>query len=587
MQTRFQRFSILTGCILLGVLLVLNAYVTWRQLNAQVELGRWVLHTQQVRLELAQTQELLVDAETGQRGFLLTGDARYLDPFDWASNQVGQHIDHLAELTADNPVQQRHVAELRPLAQEKLDELNGTIVLFRSGHPDDAKALVLTSRGLLAMDGLRQILAEMRDEETRLDAERSDAYRRDVRATAASIWLATLIAMMGLAGFSWLVFRSIRRRERYARELSEREERFRITLSSIGDAVIATDRFGAITFLNPVAETLTGWGLRDVRGKDITEVFPIFNELSGMPVEDPVGKVVQAGVVVGLANHTVLRSKDGRLIPIEDSAAPICDDRGELIGVVLVFRDVTAERNSEEVLRRAEKLAAAARLSATMAHEINNPLAAIMNLIFLARSAPDAPEASIQQLTQAELELERVAHITRQTLGFYRESGTTEPVDIQLLVESVLKLYENRLSGKRIDVKRAFDGACPPVDGVLGELRQAVSNLVANAIDAVEAGGTITVGVRATYGNDAAIEIVVADNGPGIAKDHIHRIFEPFFTTKKDVGTGLGLWSAKSIVERHGGNITVSPNDNDSLGRGAVFTVRLPCTARATPLEVK
>lgn len=586
MQPRYQQFSILTGCVLLGALLVFNAYVTWRQLDAQVDLGRWVVHTQQVRLELAQTEKLLVDAETGQRGFLLTGDERYLAPFNLASKQISQHLDNLATLTADNPAQQKHVAELRPLAREKVDELNRTITLFRSGHPDEAKALVLTSRGLQAMDSLRSILAEMREEETRLDGERSGAYRQGVRATAVSIWLATVAAMIGLAGFGWLVYRSIRHRERFARELSEREERFRVTLSSIGDAVIATDRFGIVTFLNPVAEELTGWKLNDAQGKGMTEVFPIFNEMSGMPVEDPVAKVVGSGVIVGLANHTVLKGRNGRLIPIEDSAAPICDDGGKLIGVVLVFRDATAERSSQEVLRRAEKLAAAARLSATMAHEINNPLAAVMNLIFLARSEPSAPPGVVQQLTQAEHELERVAHLTRQTLGFYRESGTTEQVDIPRLIESVLKLYGNKLSVKKIVVRRAFDEACPPVNGVLGELRQAVSNLVANAIDAVNEGGTITVGVRSLRGDDM-IELTVTDDGPGIARDHIHRVFEPFFTTKKDVGTGLGLWAAKSIVERHGGKITVNPRSGGDGAGGAAFSIRMPYAASGKAVEVE
>lgn len=586
MQPRYQRFSILTGCVLLGALLVLNAYITWRQLDAQVDLGRWVVHTQQVRLELAQTEGLLVDAETGQRGFLLTGDARYLAPFDLASQQISHHLDNLAALTNDNPVQQKHVVEMRPLAEEKLNELNRTITLFRSGHPDEAKTEVLTSRGLLAMDSLRSILAEMRQEEMRLDRERSDAYRQDVRDTAVSIWLATLAAMMGLAGFGWLVYQSIRHRERFARELSEREERFRVTLSSIGDAVIATDRFGRVVFLNPVAEGLTGWTLNDAQGKSMAEVFPIFNEMSGMPVEDPVAKVVESGVIVGLANHTVLKGRNGRVIPIEDSAAPICDDSGKLIGVVLVFRDATAERNSQEVLRRAEKLAAAARLSATMAHEINNPLAAVMNLIFLAKSAPDVSLTVAEQLTQAENELERVAHLTRQTLGFYRESGTTEQVEIPPLVESVLKLYENKLSVRKIVVKRVFDEACPPVDGVLGELRQAVSNLVANAIDAVNEGGTITVDVGVARGEGMCmVEVAVTDDGPGIAMDHIHRLFEPFFTTKKDVGTGLGLWAAKSIVERHGGSIVVSPSNDGA--RGAAFTIQLPSSVNGKRVEVE
>jgi signal transduction histidine kinase len=278
-------------------------------------------------------------------------------------------------------------------------------------------------------------------------------------------------------------------------------------------------------------------------------------------------------VVVGLANHTVLKGRDGKMIPIEDSAAPIRDDRGVLIGVVLVFRDVTAERKSQEIMRKAEKLAAAARLAATMAHEINNPLAAVTNLVFLAKGNPDTPPVVERQLTQAEHELERVAHITRQTLGFYRESGTPERVDIPALVESVLRIYQNKLVEKDIHVESNVAG-CPSVEGITGELRQAVSNLVANAIDAVNRGGRIMVSAHAASdGADGMVELVVADDGPGIAPEHKDRLFEPFFTTKRDVGTGLGLWAAKGIIERHGGRIGILSRNGEG---GAAFTIQLP-----------
>jgi PAS domain S-box-containing protein len=165
-----------------------------------------------------------------------------------------------------------------------------------------------------------------------------------------------------------------------------------VTLSGIGDAVIATDRHGIVTFLNPVAETLTGTSLERAKGQTIEEVFPIFNEATHLPAEDPVKKVLEVGSVVGLANHTALMNADGTLIPIEDTAAPIRDDRGQLIGVVLVFRDATKERKAQEIVRKTEKLAAAARLAASVAHELNNPLEAVTNLIYLAK--PRAGDAS-------------------------------------------------------------------------------------------------------------------------------------------------------------------------------------------------
>ncbi len=176
-----------------------------------------------------------------------------------------------------------------------------------------------------------------------------------------------------------------------------------------------------------------------------------------------------------------------------------------------------------------------------------------------------------------------MAHITRQALGFYRETTAPEPVEIAELVESVLKLYSNKLIAKSIRVQREFDD-CPPMRGIVGELRQAVSNLIANAIDAVERSGVITVATRAvSNGTDCWVEVIVADNGPGIAPAHINRIFEPFFTTKKDVGTGLGLWAAKTIVDRHGGTITVESQQDGKSARGAAFTIQLPCTSHGKP----
>jgi len=291
-------------------------------------------------------------------------------------------------------------------------------------------------------------------------------------------------------------------------------------------------------------------------------------------VDDPVKKVIDLGIVVGLANHTALKRTDGAMIPIEDSAAPIRNDRGELIGVILVFRDVTGDRKADEVLRKTEKLAAAARLSATVAHEINNPLAAVVNLVFIAKNAPGMPEVVVHQLSQAEQELERVAHITRQTLAFYRESGTFEMVDISSLVESVLRLYSNKLNAKNIQIERNY-GDCAPIRGVLGELRQAFSNLMANAIDAVGNDGKITVTAsNISSETDPAIEVIVADDGPGISAENIDRVFEPFFTTKRDVGTGLGLWATKTIIERHGGTIAIRP-PCDGV-QGAAFILRLP-----------
>jgi signal transduction histidine kinase len=226
---------------------------------------------------------------------------------------------------------------------------------------------------------------------------------------------------------------------------------------------------------------------------------------------------------------------------------------------------VTVERKSREVLYKTEKLAAAARLAASVAHEINNPLAAVVNLVYLAKAAPDAPPSVVQPLALAEQELERVAHITRQTLGFYRESSVPELVEMPVLIESVLKLYSNKLKNKNIAIEREFC-SCPPILGMPGELKQVISNLISNAADAVGTDGTITVRTWCADEQEGiGVHLTIADDGPGIAAEDLSRIFEPFFTTKKDVGTGLGLWVTKEIVERHGGSIQAGPRNDGSF----------------------
>jgi signal transduction histidine kinase len=179
----------------------------------------------------------------------------------------------------------------------------------------------------------------------------------------------------------------------------------------------------------------------------------------------------------------------------------------------------------------------------------------------------------------AEQELERVSHITRQTLGFYRDSSEPEPVQMRAVIESVLKVYDNKMKSKPIAVE--LDVAdCPPVHGLQGELKQLIGNLVSNATDAVSSGGRIRISVRpAVRAQGNGVEITVADSGPGVALENRARIFEPFFTTKQDVGTGLGLWVSREIAGRHGGSIEVSSDKDNALG-GAVFTVFLPFEAQ-------
>ena len=577
MRLIYKRFSVITGFAVLLAVLVINTAVTRRQIAIQDSNQGWVDHTQRVLLEITTVESLLKDAETGQRGFLYTGEERYLEPYNNASAEVDAHMDKLAGLIADNPQQAARMPVLRAMARKKLGEMAHTIELYRIGKKDDARAFVLTDSGKIDMDKIRALVADMARDESALEAKRLQDVNSSTRTLVRTLYLATSLAVIGLVFLALYIIREMDQRERHASEIREREEWFRVTLGSIGDAVIATDKNGTVTYVNQVAENLTGIKLSEAKGKAIHQVFPIFNEHTRRPVDNPVAKVLESGLIMGLANHTVLQRRDGTLIPIEDSAAPIYDDGNQLRGVVMVFRDVTLEKQSQSVMRKAEKLAAAGRLAATMAHEINNPLEAVGNLIYIVRHTANLPDEVMGYLAMAEQELERVSHITRQTLGFYRDSSEPGPVEMPAVIESVLKIYDNKIRGKGVALEMQLAPECPAIFGLQGEMKQLIANLISNAADAISHGGKIRIVMTpASRAQSTGVELKIEDNGPGISTEHRAHIFEPFFTTKKDVGTGLGLWVSKEIAERHGGNIELSSGNGGSLG-GAVFTVFLPC----------
>jgi PAS domain S-box-containing protein len=578
MRQTYKRFSVIGAFAVLLAVLVINATVTRRRIAVQDSNQGWVEHTQRVQLELSTVESFLKDAETGQRGYLYTGEARYLEPYNAAAQQIDSHITTLAELVADDSKQLSRVLLLRNLSKIKLEELATTIALFGEGRKDEARGIVLSDMGKRTMDNVRSTVAEMNREESSLESARLAAVSRSTRSLMRTLYLATSLAIAGLVLLALYIMREMDQREKHAAEIRQREEWFRVTLASIGDAVIATDEHGTVIFINPIAEELTGLKLRQAQGQPIHKVFPIFNEQTRNPVDNPIAKVLELGRIIGLANHTILQHAEGHMIPIEDSAAPIFDDARKLRGVVMVFRDVTAEKQAQDVLRKAEKLAAAGRLAATVAHEINNPLEAVCNLIYIVKNTNSLPEEIVGYLNMAEQELDRVSHITRQTLGFYRDSSESGPVPLRGVVESVLRLYENKLKTKSIAVEMDLS-ECPPVHALEGEIKQLIANLVSNAADAVGPGGKIRISM-APAEQSTGVEMRIEDDGPGVAEKNRVHIFEPFFTTKEDVGTGLGLWVSKEIAERHGGKIQLGSSIDGSKLGGAVFTVFLPYEAK-------
>ncbi|HWR14195.1 MAG TPA: PAS domain S-box protein [Terriglobales bacterium] len=254
---------------------------------------------------------------------------------------------------------------------------------------------------------------------------------------------------------------------------------------------------------------------------------------------------------------------------------PDIDDKGIVRGYVAFVSDLTERRRSEDQLRRTEKLAATGRLAATIAHEINNPLEAVTNLLYLVKTDQGLSESGRQFLSQAEQELSRVAHITRQTLGFYRDSVGPIRISIQEVIEDVLQLYSKKLILHRVEITRDYRGDSI-ITALAGEIRQVFSNLIGNAVDAMQNGGRLILKTR-TYSSNGhgGIRIMVADSGVGISRQNMMQVFEPFFTTKRELGTGLGLWLSRNIVQKHGGTIRVKSRTLPG-NSGTVFIITLP-----------
>jgi len=345
---------IFVGAVLVILAVIALAWVLDANIVRLRDGSRQVEHTRSVVMEVEGALSALRDAEAGQRGYLLTGEAEYLKPYLASIATVRSRLGQLERLTATNS-QKGRVAEMRRLTSAKLDELGETIRLAESGDRAAALAMVQSGEGQRLMEQIRQLAAQIgRDERTELHnrvEEAADAARRarEVAITGAVLLLALLLAFLSL------VRSDLTGRRRAEVQARESEAELRTTLRSIGDAVIATDREGRITFLNPVAEQLTGWTEADASGLDANQVFHIVNEDTRELAESPISRVLREGVIVGLANHSVLISKDGREIPIADSGAPIREPAGQITGVVLVFRDLSEERGA---IRAAQKWAA-------------------------------------------------------------------------------------------------------------------------------------------------------------------------------------------------------------------------------------
>jgi PAS domain S-box-containing protein len=561
------------------LLLILGGFLLW-QIQATAGAQRELDHSDQVSARLQELQNLFIDQETGLRGFQLTGDPIMLAPWKAAAGPVQSQFGGLQQMLTGDPAQTARLNELRNQYSQWLGFADAVL------HQNAAalNAAGMNQRGKSMMDAIRATVKTMQLQESNLREERYRRARWLERRELFSLLLSFLLVGVTLALFtrhhvhavSASYLRQIAEITQRSEELYDSQQWFQTTLESIGDAVIACDMDGQVSFMNAVAEKLTGWSLTEARGKPLEAVFRIIHEETRQAAENPVAKVRRLRKVIGLANHTVLIARDGRESVIDDSAAPIMSGVGRMIGVVLVFRDVTEERQMQSALVASEKLAVAGRLAASIAHEIHNPLDSVANLHYLLDSETD-PGQRAEYLRLAQQELGRTMQISRTMLSLYREPKAPVEIRLRELIDGVLLLLDRRLQHQGVRVETEIADSLT-VEGFPAELRQVLTNLIVNAMDASGPKGRIRIRVqRAEAGELRGVGalIEIADSGPGIPPDTVSRLFQPFVTTKGANGTGLGLWVSMGIVQKHGGSIHIGQSDDIDLS-GACIRVFLP-----------
>jgi PAS domain S-box-containing protein len=571
-----------------AILMVLMASVVAFEVSELRQALDWVDHTDNVIAEARAALRRIVDAESGLRGYLVTGEPEFLQPWQPTSKDHARFA-RLEEMVSDNPAQRQRFVEIEA---KFLDWMNYSkqMIQLRASRGNYAD-IQLNLDGKRRIDDIRSSFKIAIDTEQDLRDERIRRVNELDREFKFSLAGLSLVLVTTLVLFSRYQLHSLaveygaalRTSEERAAQERERKQWFFTLLRSVGDAVIATDADGRITFINPAAEAATGWSEAEAKTQPLETVFRIVNADTRDAVENPVDKVRRMNSVVGLANHTILIRKDGTDINIDDSGAPIRDDAGRMIGIILVFRDITKQYEMERTLRTTERLALAGRIAASVAHEIYNPLDTLGNLLHLIQN-DSGDHQSKTYVEMAAQELKRVNQVTRSMLSLYRESQTPVTVALADVFNNVLSLLDMQIRNKEAEIVCEVPQDIT-VEGFPAELRQVFTNLIHNALDAIPQYGRITIEVTSPEPHKIVC-IAISDNGCGISSMNMPRLFQPLFTTKGQNGTGLGLWVSKGIIEKHGGSIEATTR-NASDSPVTTFTIVLPQRFPAEILQSK
>jgi PAS domain S-box-containing protein len=392
------------------------------------------------------------------------------------------------------------------------------------------------------------------------------------------------VAQVRRGGHAYILesFLDLTGQKKVEQDLAAEKERLRVTLRSIGEGVIATDTEGRVVLMNQVAEGLTGWTQDEALGQPVAKVFCLVHEITRKAADNSLKKVIRTGKVVPLPSHTMLLARDGAERILGASAAPIIDHAGQVIGMVLVFQDVTVKRQTEAELQKMEKLTSLGILAGGIAHDFNNILTGVLGNISLAMLSTPPKGQVFQRLSEAEQATLRARDLVQQLLTFAK--GGAPVKEVSSLEEIIRESATFACRGSQVRCDFSWPRDLWPAEVDPGQISQVIQNLAINAIQAMPTGGALTVQAENfTLKEDQAlplppgryVKIAVRDQGIGIPPDYLSKIFDPYFSTKQK-GSGLGLATVYSIITNHDGYLTVE----STLGKGTTFFIYLAASAK-------
>ena len=558
------RDVVVTGFALTLVVTVAGGVLAYRNVQRLSRHDRLVVHTHEVIGELQALTTMLTNAETGHRGYLLTSNRRYLEPYQRAVTSVPEVVARLHDLIADNRGQELRLTALQPRLDAFLTALGRSIDRAERGDRPGAQAIVESGSGKAMMDDLRARVAAMHDSEEGL--LRARAAESSESANTATLWivLGTMIALILIGGVLFLTQRNLRLRQEAVDAVAEHRELLQVTLASIGDAVITTDLESRVTYLNGVAEKLTGWTSAGAAGQPLATVFRIVTEQT---------------------DHTVLIARNGAERPIDERAAPITDEHGRIAGSVVIFRDITERKAAEAQLKEADRRKD--EFLAMLAHELRGPLAPLGNVLEILkrtereddmmRQVRGTIERQVRQLVRLVDDLLDVSRITRGRLELRRER-----VELGSILRQAVETCRPLADAQEQQISVTVPSEPIYLESDRARLAQVFYNLLNNACKYTPREGHIwLIAERTAYD----VVVRVRDNGVGIEPAMMAIIFEPFrqapqTAERSQGGLGIGLTLARRLVDMHGGTLTAT---SGGAGKGSEFTVRLSLTRVPPP----